>query len=72
MLSLFAVFRERLQVGRLKGVGATLIYLEWFCYNVSLLEQQQYTEQEPFGCEHKPVSEGACHARFRRVLVMDC
>lgn len=43
-----------------KGVGATLIYLAWFCYNVSLLEQQQYTEQERLGCQHKPVSEGAC------------
>lgn len=42
-----------------KKVGATLIYLECFCYNVSLLEQQKNTEQEPLGCEHNPVSEGA-------------
>ena len=42
-----------------KKVGATLIYLECFCYNVSLPGQQKNTEQEWFGCQHNPVSEGA-------------
>lgn len=44
-----------------KGVGATLIYLECFCYNVpnTCVEQQKNTEQDWLGCQNNPLSEGA-------------
>lgn len=42
-----------------KKVGATLIYLECFCYNVSYWNSKKNTEQEWLGCQHNPVSEGA-------------